>query len=409
MKELIKQLIKDSQERAITVKPRDIRIPTDTTKIITLIGPRRAGKTSILYHTIEQLRKTLPKENIVYLNFEDERINITKNDLQLIIDAYLELYPDTTLENVHFFFDEIQNVRGWEQFVRRIHDTISKHIYLTGSSAKLLSKEIATALRGRTLTYEVYPLSFKEYLSFMNIDSTDIVSTKKRAKIKRAFQMYLFKGGFPEACELREDLIPKLYQEYMDVMLYRDIAERHTVTNLHALKYVLKKGFASIASEFSLHKTYLELRSQGIKIGKDLLYQFPAFFEDAYILFFLSIANRSLTKQELSVKKVYAIDTGLAHAVRQTENIGQLLENCVFLELLRRGGVVGYAKGKHECDFITKDAAIQVTKILSEKNKKRELAGFTEVKGKKQLLLTMDQEGEEQGVHMLPVWKWLLL
>ena len=165
MKNIIKTIIRDFHEKdEFELKPRDIDIPLKSGKIVAIIGSRRSGKTFTLYKIINQLRKTIKKENILYFNFEDERIEFSKNNLNTIVEAYFELYPNISKENVVFLFDEIQNIDGWELFIRRIYDNISKNIFITGSSSKHLSKEIATSLRGRSISYEIYPLSFKEYL-----------------------------------------------------------------------------------------------------------------------------------------------------------------------------------------------------------------------------------------------------
>lgn len=169
-KELLKTIIREFQTRDLPdIIPRDIVIPVNSGKIISLVGPRRSGKTYLLYQLIKGVADSTSKENIVYINFEDERLDLTKYDLDVILQAYGELYPSANYKNTNFFFDEIQNVDGWEKFIRRVYDTISKKIFITGSNSKLLGDEIATSLRGRTIRYEVLPLSFREFLRFKNI------------------------------------------------------------------------------------------------------------------------------------------------------------------------------------------------------------------------------------------------
>src|SRR3989338_6978371 len=174
MKELIKTLIADFHKRGIPpFKKRDADIPLHSGKIITIIGPRRAGKT----YTLFQLMATIPDmTNILYINFEDERLKIKAEELNLIIEAYFELYPDKNERDIYLFFDEIQEIKQWEKFVRRVYDTITTRIFITGSSSTLLSKEIATSLRGRTVSYEIYPLSFHEFLNFKGVEK-DVHST----------------------------------------------------------------------------------------------------------------------------------------------------------------------------------------------------------------------------------------
>ena len=171
MKEIFKILINDFFEKKLNVIKRDIDIPLNSNKIVSLVGVRRCGKTYIFYDLIDKLRKEVDTKNIVYINFEDDRLSsISSENLNDLIEAYFEMYPHKRDEKVYLFFDEIQEVSGWEKFIRRVYDTLNVQIFITGSSAKMLSKEIASNLRGRTITYEVYPLSFNEYLRFKNIE-----------------------------------------------------------------------------------------------------------------------------------------------------------------------------------------------------------------------------------------------
>ncbi|CAA6821172.1 MAG: Predicted ATPase, partial [uncultured Sulfurovum sp.] len=172
MKETFKKLIINFQERTFgRIVPRDYEIPMTTKKIVSLIGVRRSGKTYILFSLIEKLRKRIDPQNIVYINFEDDRLFPLKlKNLDDLMEGYYELYPEKREEKVYLFLDEVQNVEGWEKYIRRIGDTLNLQLYITGSSSKLLSSEIATSLRGRTITYEVFPFSFKEYLRHKEIE-----------------------------------------------------------------------------------------------------------------------------------------------------------------------------------------------------------------------------------------------
>ncbi|MCD6539710.1 MAG: AAA family ATPase, partial [Candidatus Omnitrophica bacterium] len=171
-KEILKQIIRDFHKNRLPLsKPRTLKIPLNTRKIVTISGVRRSGKTFALFETIKKLLSlNVPQERILYVNFEDERLQIRRESLDAVVQAYRELYPDFNLNKCYFFFDEIQNIDGWEKFIRRIYDTVTKNIFVTGSNSKLLSREIATSLRGRTITYEVFPLSFREYLEFNKVD-----------------------------------------------------------------------------------------------------------------------------------------------------------------------------------------------------------------------------------------------
>ncbi|MCK5281774.1 MAG: ATP-binding protein [Nanoarchaeota archaeon] len=412
MKELIKTIIADFHKGGIPqFKKRDLDMPINSGKIVTLIGPRRAGKTYTMFGLMSKIKDIT---DIVYINFEDERLTIKAEELNKIIESYFELYPNK--KKIYFFFDEIQEIPGWEKFIRRVYDTISKDIFITGSSSKLLSKEIAASLRGRTLTYNIFPLSFKEYLNFKGIEK-EIHSTRGKAKIFSEYEKYMEKGGFPETIEKEPDFIDKILQSYFEVMLYRDLIERYRITNHIALKFFIKKLIANTARGFSIHKIFNELKSQGVKISKDHLYDFLSYCEDAFILLPVSVFSESLQKQIL--KKSYSIDVGLSQILSfsLSKDKGRILENIVMLELKRKEKEIYFFKEKHECDFIIKqkDKIIEVLQVctsINEENREREIGGLKEAmkrfKLKKGVILTIDQEDRIGNIEIIPVWKWLL-
>ena len=331
---------------------RDYKLPLTLNKIITVIGPRRSGKTALLQFAAQQIAEEgIKRTQIIYINFEDERLSLSAKDLDKILQAYLELYPNQDLSTCYFFFDEIQNVDGWEKFVRRVYDTVSSHVFLTGSNAKLLSSEIATELRGRTYTIELLPLSFKEYLRFKKIDATKYDSNTE-AKINAAFIQFMKEGGFPEIALLPSEFHKNILQDYYHVMMYRDMIERYGFGSVPVLKYFLKRMYESITTPFSVNKVYNELKSQGYKLSKNTLYEYL----DASIAIFLCSSvlkmSHSIVKQELSEKKYYAIDTGLLNALTFAfkDDWGAMLENTVHLELRKRGFKSYYYKGNKECN-----------------------------------------------------------
>ena len=315
-KEIIKSLIKDFHHKPLPeFSPRVISIPLNLNKIISLIGTRRSGKTYLLYQTIDSLLKQTEKSKIIFINFEDERLDITSIELDLILQGYRELYPKSRLESCYFFFDEIQNVPGWEKFIRRLFDTISKHIYLTGSNAKMLSTEIATSLRGRSISYEVYPLSFSEYLSFKGIPFDLYVSETKGA-VYNALETYLVSGGFPELLDVEDnDVKNRILQEYFDVMLFRDLVERYEIKNLIALKFFLKRLFASATKQVSINRIYNDLKSAGIKTGKNSLYDFMRMAESIFLVHTIKKYSSRISIQEFGERKVFVIDNGLLNEV----------------------------------------------------------------------------------------------
>ena len=334
-----KSIITDFHQRKLPdpITNRKLKVPLNSKKIISIIGPRRTGKTWYLYSIINSLTKKIPIEKILYINFEDERLDINKSHLQLIIDAYQQLYPKIKLSEVYFFLDEVQEIDGWEQFIRRINDTVSNKIFITGSSAKLLSKEIATSLRGRSLPYLLLPFSFEEYLEYHKVDTQNIHSTKNKNLIISHFDKYLHRGGYPEVIDYEESLFIKTMQTYIDIMLYRDIIERHQIKTIHIVKDMMKRLAANNAMMFSINKYYNDSKAMGFNISKDKLYELMNHFEDCYSVIQLYKYSDSAAKQAKALKKVYVNDTGIASALNfsVSKNIGRLLETFVFLEIKR--------------------------------------------------------------------------
>ena len=397
-------------------------MPLFSKKIITITGVRRCGKTWYLYQLIAELLQKTSIENIVYINFEDERLDMGVGDLQSLLDAYFELYPDNENE-LFFFFDEIQNVQGWEKFVRRVHDTVSKHIFITGSSSKLLSREIATSLRGRAVSFELFPFSFKEYLTAHAIGTEDIYSTKNKAKINARFEHYLFEGGFPEVALYSPEMRKKTLQSYFDVMLYRDLLERYNIKNIVALKYFIKKGIANTSNKISLNKLFNELKSMGIKLSKETLYKFADYVQECYLFSLVNMISESVGKQIANDKKLYVIDNGLVNAIsfKLSKDEGKLLENLVYNHLKKKGNEIYYFQEKNECDFVETEknkvvTAVQVTLEMSGVNKKREVNGLLQALEKYDLpegyIITKDQNYDlETGgkkIFVRPAWEWLL-
>ncbi len=391
-KYIIKNLLKEFHHSTLpNLVRRDYNIPIGSGKIITLIGARRSGKTFLLYQLMSVLTVEITINRLIFVNFEDERLELEAREMDLILQAYLELYPEfQDLSQCYFFFDEIQNISGWEKFIRRIYDTVSKNIFITGSNAKMLSSEIATTLRGRSISYSIYPLSFLEMLTFQNI-TPKLHTPKTRANIYHALEQYLYSGGFPELQFLpNPDLRRKILQEYYQVMLFRDIVERYQISNIIALKFFLKRLYASTTKQVSINRIYNELKSAGIRTGKNLLY---SFLEQAEAIFMVGILKKyayKISTQELSEKKVYAIDNGLANAVNFnfSSNLGKALEQIIFWELKRRLSELDslfYYRDNVECDFIIQRdeaiiAAIQVCYSLDDPDtKKREIKGLLQV------------------------------
>jgi predicted AAA+ superfamily ATPase len=357
------------------------------------------------------------------LNLEDDRLfPLQTQDLNDFLDSYYEIYPRKKEEWVYLFFDEIQNAPEWERFIRRIQDHEKCRIVLTGSSSKLLSREIASSLRGRTLSVEVFPLSFPEYLRFRGIAPRPL-SSRTQALLKNALADYILWGGFPELVPFTEDLRRRTLQEYLDLIMYRDIMERHGITNTFLLKFLIKYCVTHIATDFSVIKLYHDFRSQGLHLSKNTIYEYMSFMEDAYLLFTVPFFSDSVREGMRNPRKIYSIDNGfkLASDLSRSEDAGRLLENLVFLELRRRFPAIHYFKGKQTVDFCVIHRSlpylINVCHDLSNPaTRRREIAGLSEAMDRlgvhSSLLITSDVE-EEQAVEqrrifILPVWKWLL-
>lgn len=418
-KPVFRQIIADFIERPLqAVFPRDISLPLDVPKIVSLLGPRRAGKTSVLFHLIGELRKTVPSERLVYVNFEDDRLfPLQLEDMEGLVQAYYELFPGHRNEIVWFFLDEVQEVPNWERFVRRLFDTEKCRIFLTGSSSKLLSRELATTLRGRTLPFEVFPLSFHEFLIFNQVEANPD-SSGGQATILHWFDRWLEQGGFPELVFLPQHLHLKTVEEYLDLMLYRDLAERFSIRNPALLKYLLKYLVVNIAQPVSMNKVYNDLKSQGYALSKNTVYEYVSYLEEAFVLFRADIWHRSVRVQAVSPGKIYAIDPALKYAMSIVKDLGRVLENQVYLHLRRQGFNPHYFQGKHEVDFFWENGRpVNVCLDFQHPStKNREVQGMLEALHFLDLseghILTRDKAEEirieGKTIVVAPAWRYLL-
>jgi len=424
MKEIFKKIIVDSQERSFdNIIQRDYDIPLNTKKIVSLIGVRRSGKTYLLYETIQRVKKTTDRKNIIYINFEDDRLfPIELEDLDQLIEAYYELYPDKRDERVYFFLDEVQNISNWELFVRRIHDTLNIALYITGSSSKLLSSEIATSLRGRTIVYEIFPFSFKEYLNYKNIE-INLYSSKSISFIKNAFNSYLINGGFAETFDESEDIQKRILKDYMDLIIYKDVIERYNIKNHALLKHLIKYMFINMGTLISVTKLYNEYKSLGFKLSKDTLFEYISHLQDAYALFMPPIFRNSVKEEQRNPKKLYVIDNGFRKLfdASLSQDYSKLYENLAFLHIRRKTGEVYYFKETKEIDIyanIDEQLLINVSyDIENKKTYKREtealIEGMEYFNIDKSYLITANRDEvlniKDKKIMIIPLWKWLLI
>ena len=376
-------------------------------QIVILSGIRRCGKSSLLF-LIKQKMK-LDEAEYCYFNFDDERITADVSILEDIYNIHLEVYGKEPV----LFLDEIQNIDEWEKFVNRMYEQGTK-IFVTGSNANLLSSEISGSLTGRNKVIELFPFSFSEYLRFNRHDfNTDRISGKTRSLLLKSFNQYMKKGGFPLV--VKEDDLELLNAYFQDIF-YRDIIARYNLSQVNAIRQI-GLYFASNVGKLFSYSTLKKI--SGVKSSssiKDYLY----YYAQSYLFFYLSKFDYSVKKQMMNRKKAYMIDSGFAGKIgfNFSENKGRILENIVFLELLRRGKDVYYYSGKKECDFVIKKGleiveAIQVCYHIDINNEEREYEGLQEAMqayGLKQgLLLTHDSEqSKHDNIKIIPVWKWLL-
>ncbi len=430
MKEAIKSILLDFQETELeSGVPRRLRIKTVRGKAAVCIGVRRSGKSTYLFQVIERLLASgVPRQNILYLNFFDDRLhNLRHDNLGLITEAYYSIYPEKkNTETVYCFFDEIQTVRGWEPFVDRLMRTEKCEIYLTGSSAGMLSKEIATQMRGRALSWEIFPFSFREYLDYKEIESTGALSTKKRLLIQKAFEGYWETGGFPEVLGIGRHLRIKTHQEYFHTILFRDLVERHDISHPKALTDLAHWLVDNTASFYSVNSLTGYLKSLGHKAPKSAVSDYLEWFEDAYFLFTVRIFDASLARSNTNPKKIYCIDHALVPSVSSgmLVNSGHLLENLVFTALRRLHQKIYYYRTKtgREVDFIIplrgrERTMVQVCESMGEtQTRKRETAALSEAMAemglKKATVVTRNEEEriniDGRAIEVVPVWRFLL-
>ena len=306
--ETIKSIILDFQEsRLETGVPRRLRIETVPGKAAVCIGVRRSGKSTYLFQVIQRLLASgVSRQNILYLNFFDDRLhNLRQDNLGLIAEAYYSIYPEKkNTETVYCFFDEIQAASGWEPFVERMMRTEKCEVYLTGSSARMLSREIATQMRGRALSWEMFPFSFREFLDCKEIDSEGALSTKKRLLVQKGFEAFWESGGFPEAAGLGRNLRIKTHQEYFHTILFRDLVERHDVSHPKAVTDLAHWLVDNTASLYSVNSLTGYLKSLGHKAPKSAVADYLEWFEDAYFLFTVRLFDPSLARSNTNPKKV---------------------------------------------------------------------------------------------------------
>ena len=365
MREILRQKIIDS---LATPPPpftrRDVRLPGIPGKAVAVIGPRRAGKTTFLWQVLaDRLEQGFDREGLVYFNFEDERLaGMTAADLQIVVEEYYRLHPERRdRRRVVFFLDEVQVVPGWETFARRLLDTEKVELFLSGSSARLLSREVASSMRGRAMEALVFPFSFREFLRHSDKEPDRAVERLPRAgrsAVEKELRAYLSTGGFPEAqgAAVRDRF--DLLRGYVDTMLLRDVIERHAVSHPVALRWIARQLLGNPGGAFSVNKFLNDLRAQGVPVAKDTLHAYLAHLEDAFLIRTVAIAAASERRRMVNPRKAYPVDPGLIPVFDRSgkANLGHALETTVALELERRGAALAYVRTEagREVDFLAR-------------------------------------------------------
>lgn len=412
------------------LKKREKPLPVNGGRIVTIPGVRRCGKTSRMEAVANGLLASgVERERFLWISFDDERlVHMTSEELEQIIEAYREMYPEIELSSVYMFFDEIQLIKDWEYFVMRLYKHYSKNIYISGSNATMLGIELKSALRGWPEEEETLPLSFREYCGFKGIKTNSWLEPD-RAKLRNAFYEYNNEGGFPEVVLTDNPLLKaKILQGYFDTMLLKDLAEHYGLTNIEVLRYYLKRIMANLTKPTSIRAIHGDIKSRGLKVSKDNLYDWANYACGTFMFLRIPNYSKSLQKIESSQPKFYCIDNGLRNAVLlpQSDDDGKKLENTVFLQLYRLRTPVDriyYYQGKGECDFVVQrgteiERLIQVTWDMSDGDtRQREINGIIEAAkatGCSNLYIITAENSEEIEVgngltiHVLPAWRWLL-
>jgi len=401
-------------------------------KATAVIGMRRTGKTTFLHQIRrEHLARGVPRERLPFINFEDEQlVGLGADQLHVLIEEYYRRYPALRRrETVVWCLDEIQAVPGWERFVRRVLDTESVELYLSGSSAALLSREVATAMRGRAWEVVIHPFSFGEALRHRGHKvpkRPDFASARERSTLERLFLDYLSTGGFPEAQGLDTATRLRLLRDYVDVAILRDVVERHRVSQVAGLRWMVRHLLGNAGGAFSVEKFYQTLRSQGMNISKDTVHQSLGYLTDCFLVRTVWMEADSERRRMVNPRKAYPVDPGLIPVFDRSgrANTGHALETAVLIELERRGMSVTYVRTPegHEVDFLARSAAgeaelIQVSADPSDAAAaERELRALNEAgrlfpKAKRRLLtLTRDALPPKipRGVEAQPAYEWML-
>ncbi len=411
----LREVVKDYYEKEIPeIIEREIKVslPENIDRCVVLIGPRRAGKT---YYLFQQMSK-LKKNERIYINFEDFRFE--NENYKVILEIVDQFFQLTGCEKPILFLDEIQNIKDWEIAVRNLIDQRYK-IFITGSNSKLLSREISTSLRGRSLNYYIFPFSFLEFLKVKKMKVNKFISSKDKNMILRYLEEYLEFGGYPEVVLSEEkENKERILKEIWDLTILKDIVERYGFKNIKILRLLIKAIIES--KELSIHKFYNFLKSMNIRVSKNTLYEYLQALSDVMIVFPVHNYAPTYKDVERSIPKMYLVDNGL---YLHSKDIGRKMENVVFVHLKRQENYaplqeIYYYKTKNnkEIDFVVKNGnnieIIEVCYVFDEEHKRKLICAMEELNLEECVCITWDEEEkiEEKNkkILLIPLWKWLI-
>ena len=415
---------------------RDLRLPDSCLEAIKdarsspmpalavmIMGPRRAGKTRFLFQVLKGLssraESPLPRTQAIYINFEDDRLlPLEASDLASLIDAYFELYPDNRDREVAVFLDEVHQVEGWDLFVRRLLERRNLRIFITGSSSRLCSESLLRADPGRVLSFQLLPLSFREYLTFKGVEpGPDPVLSGDKYAIRFLLDEYLVFGGFPEVVESELSSKLRILRDYFDILIYKDLVERFAIRNVALLKKLVKHLSDRVGSAVSFNAFFQGLRS-GTKISRETVMEYVSYLEQKDIISLVPLFSDSEKARQVNPRRVFCLDNGLRNAVsfHLAEDGERLAKNLVFQKLKRAGDEIFYWKERGEVDFVVcgdhrlRGINVSYGREL-DASASKPLLEFRRSAGRRTTeleIITKDTEKVEAGINFVPLWKWLL-
>jgi uncharacterized protein len=430
-------LLAEKLSSAVEVVPpfaltrRDVQLPPIQGKVHSVIGMRRAGKTTFLEQLLDARRQRVPPERAIYLGFDDDRLaGLQVEQLGFLLEEYYRRYPALRArETVLWLLDEIQLVQGWDRFVRRVIDSERIEVVVSGSSARMLSREVHTSLRGRGIATVVRPFSFREFLRHRGEEQVREPvrwTAATRSLVEKRFREYLLEGGFPETQGLPPALRVELLQGYVDTVLFRDVVERHEVSQVAALRWIVRHCLRNPAGRFSVLRLHRDLRAQGHNVGKDAVHAMLGHLLDAFLLSAVSLATESERQRNSNPRKIYPADPGFIKAFDTSgrANVGHALETAVLNDLERRGADIGYVRTGDglEVDFLARfpGAGSELIQVCADPSEPatlgRELRGLAaaaaEHPGVARRFLVLDRDAlsvvRAADVEVQPAYEWLL-